>query len=73
MGIFQFAWNFWVYAIVLSICGIWISLMGLCQNEPIILALLSLPFLTVFAGWVAIKLIFGEIAAIFRWIGEIFS
>lgn len=56
----------WLYCIVLCIVGIWVSLIGMNQGNPIILALLSLPFFGLFAAGILALGIFGEVRSIAR-------
>ena len=73
MGIFEALFKAPTYILFASICGIWLSLLGMNQDNPVILALLSLPFLLGFAFICAVKVISGESKALVRWIGSIFS
>lgn len=56
----------WLYCIVLCIVGMWVSLIGMNQDSPIILALLSLPFFGLFVGGILALGIFGEVRSIAR-------
>ena len=56
----------WIYSIVLCIVGIWMSLMGMNQDNPIILALLSIPFFMLFVGGFLIGGFFFEVRSVSR-------